>query len=587
MRIQDFTEDKQVLLTIDELQKLRSENPESFIFSDVVDDMGNQYVDLVQEGGGVLGIALLGYTHVMEQMGIRFLKLAGTSAGAINTVLIAAAGKPSEAKSEKIIEHIANTDFYDFVDGDNDSKQFIRAINKNAGFLTMAFRGIQILDNLKEDLGLNPGRKFYEWLDNILQGFDICTTADLDNQLRDLPEKVNETLGANAPKHKGPREKNWQIAIIAADITTETKSVFPAMGHLYFEEPEEVSPAYYVRASMSVPLFFSPLKITSIPDHPENKLAWKNQTNYIGPHPEEVMFVDGGIMSNFPIDVFHAHDKVPQRPTFGVKLGLDRNKINRVVNVDYTNLIGSCFNAARNIRDNDFISSNPDYQKLVAHIETGDHNWLNFALSDEEKIDLFRRGAKKAADFLKGFNWKQYQNLRRNKLFSIASRVLEKDISYFTNKLDRASKLRQLHFDNNTKEILIKRLQFIEALGEGIKILWIDDTTENDQDVIEVLISIGGELDFATSSEEAEGLLHKNKFNYDCIISDIKRGDNDSEGIDFLRYLNNTYGNVPSAIFYITNFDAGKGTPPYAFGITNTPIELVHLVADIIQRKSA
>ncbi|MCR6719123.1 MAG: patatin-like phospholipase family protein [Chitinophagaceae bacterium] len=61
--------------------------------SDVTDNEGHQYVDLVQEGGGVLGIALVGYTYVLEKMGIRFFSMAGTSAGAINTLLLACCGK--------------------------------------------------------------------------------------------------------------------------------------------------------------------------------------------------------------------------------------------------------------------------------------------------------------------------------------------------------------------------------------------------------------------------------------------------------------------------------------------------------------
>ena len=40
-------------------------------FSDVEDDAGFQYVDLVQEGGGVLGIDLVGYTYVLEKAGLR------------------------------------------------------------------------------------------------------------------------------------------------------------------------------------------------------------------------------------------------------------------------------------------------------------------------------------------------------------------------------------------------------------------------------------------------------------------------------------------------------------------------------------
>jgi NTE family protein len=41
-------------------------------FSDVTDNEGHQYVNLIQEGGGVWGIALVGYTYVLEMAGIRF-----------------------------------------------------------------------------------------------------------------------------------------------------------------------------------------------------------------------------------------------------------------------------------------------------------------------------------------------------------------------------------------------------------------------------------------------------------------------------------------------------------------------------------
>ena len=55
-------------------------------FSDVIDAEGHQYVDLVMQGGGMLGIALVGYTYVLEQVGLRFLGLGGSSAGAINAL---------------------------------------------------------------------------------------------------------------------------------------------------------------------------------------------------------------------------------------------------------------------------------------------------------------------------------------------------------------------------------------------------------------------------------------------------------------------------------------------------------------------
>ncbi len=97
--------------------------------SDIKDKFGNQYVDLVQEGGGIHGVALAGYTYVLEKMGIRFMKMAGTSAGSINTLLLNAVytkqeadelGKPGnyyETRSEKVLEYLANKPLTEMVDG--------------------------------------------------------------------------------------------------------------------------------------------------------------------------------------------------------------------------------------------------------------------------------------------------------------------------------------------------------------------------------------------------------------------------------------------------------------------------------------
>ena len=38
-----------------------------FIISDVLDGQGNQYVNLVQKEEGVLGVALVGYTYILEK----------------------------------------------------------------------------------------------------------------------------------------------------------------------------------------------------------------------------------------------------------------------------------------------------------------------------------------------------------------------------------------------------------------------------------------------------------------------------------------------------------------------------------------
>lgn len=105
-------------------EKLKAlhENISQKEFSDLLDAQGNQYVEFVQEGGGVWGSALVGYLYALEIFGIRFLKVAGTSAGAINTMLIAACKTKEEAKSEMIKSILFNWDFSDFMDG----KSYVR-----------------------------------------------------------------------------------------------------------------------------------------------------------------------------------------------------------------------------------------------------------------------------------------------------------------------------------------------------------------------------------------------------------------------------------------------------------------------------
>ena len=73
LSLEDFLEAPRVLKCLKELEDFQQKTP--LIVSDVLDKDGHQYVNLVQKGGGVLGVALVGYTYVLEKVGIRFLRL--------------------------------------------------------------------------------------------------------------------------------------------------------------------------------------------------------------------------------------------------------------------------------------------------------------------------------------------------------------------------------------------------------------------------------------------------------------------------------------------------------------------------------
>lgn len=396
-----FTHNDEILKVI---SALKSRGIDKKFFSDIIDGNGNKYVDLVQEGGGVLGIALLGYTYILEQMGIRFFSLAGTSAGAINTLILSVAGRVEDEKSEKILKILSQKNLLELVDGPYSVRKLFDSLLGNSWIGPKILWGVCALPHLLKYKGLNPGKNFLKWINGILSENQILTTGDLLNRrTKPVSLQLRKNIEGNAD------DLLPKLKIIAADTTTESRIIFPEMNHLFWNEPEKVNPAFFLRASMSIPLFFYPFEVT-IGDSIK-KSDWEEIVKYKGDLPDKVSFVDGGIMSNFPIDVFHNRARVPRLPTFGVKLGDDRDKANKSNNMPQ--FLMSIFNSARHVLDYQFLLKNEDYEKLIAKIDVGEHNWLNFSISDEDKIDLFIRGANAAANFLIKFDWEGYKEIRR------------------------------------------------------------------------------------------------------------------------------------------------------------------------------
>jgi len=406
----DFTNNPTISSILGRAKKLKDDK--SVHFSDILDADGNQYVDLVQEGGGVLGIALVGYTYVMENAGIRFFSLAGTSAGAINTMLMAGLGKIQDAKSEKILDVLSKKNLFDFVDGDKVVKKLLKKVlNKEKGIgLALIFNGVKIYKILKSKLGLNPGNDFELWIEQILKSSNISSIEDMTKLRNILP------VGLKVRGGKEIDDAKAKLAIITSDITTHTKTEFPKMLELYWAHPENVSPKDLVRASMSIPFFFEPFEIDNIPNAgKENDKKWYEYARYSGPVPSKIKFVDGGMLSNFPINVFHRTDGgVPRMPTFGARLSVYRETYSKAKNI--LGMSGAMISTMRQIHDYDFLLKNPDYSKLICRIDADEKfNWLDFNMSAERQVELFNLGAQKAIEFLEGFDWKAYKKIRENK----------------------------------------------------------------------------------------------------------------------------------------------------------------------------
>ncbi|MBK7097640.1 MAG: patatin-like phospholipase family protein [Sphingobacteriales bacterium] len=216
----------------------------------------------------------------------------------------------------------------------------------------------------------------------------------------------------NAKKNKFTQ----QLVVVAADITNQIKVEFPGMHEFYWGDDYTISPAEYIRASMSIPFFFSPYKVT-LPNTQLIKIneIWRNKMNAyknFTPQNNEVLFVDGGMLSNFPINVFYDNISycIPTRPTIGIKLEFDSDDFYKLVDNEFK-LSLSMLSTMRFFYDRDFMQKHNDFKRTVRSVDTGSISWLNFNPTENEKLELFYRGALTATIFLAGENLTNEQKM--------------------------------------------------------------------------------------------------------------------------------------------------------------------------------
>lgn len=478
------------------------ENISSREFSDLLDAQGNQYVEFVQEGGGVWGSALVGYLYGLEVFGVRFLKVAGTSAGAINTMLIAACKTKEEAKSEVIKDILFSWNFADFMDGKTYVKTTIHAILNNKNFFKINAIILAVImvilviipfvakpettlnakllfliplipviisffcikkfynDFKKQNSGFNPGNAFLETMQSVLDGFGIKTVAQLNEKFiqkeHDLHlnyrygntgeyytialksieaikaknlEHIDQTryrifyesaVNNDYYKNNPFYQLRSEYIVITTDINAKIKVELPTMANLYWSEEElkHASPAEFVRASMSVPFFFEPFRKMINKDDSSVKYAWKFWMNT---KPEDIypsgLFIDGGSISNFPIDIFHASDVFyPRMPLFGVQLTSDsdilseKGKTSEEILKTPFSYAGNIISTLKGFNDKSFLTKHSFYRLYsIQSVNCGTSSWLNFFMKREEKEDLFNRGFQAALDFLNQFDWEKYK----------------------------------------------------------------------------------------------------------------------------------------------------------------------------------
>jgi NTE family protein len=222
--------------------------------------------DLVLSGGGVLGIEHVGAAAVLEEHGAQFKRIAGTSAGAIVGALLAAGAAPAQ-----LHELLMGLDYEKFLDKDK-----LDSIPLVGPALSV------VLEN-----GYSPGTYLHDLIEQELANLGVKTFGDL---------RITDDPGADPrPEHQ------WRLTLMTADVTRGQLLRLPQDYERYGLDPDAQSVADAVRASTAVPYLYEPFRLAHAGG--------------------ESQLVDGGLITNYPLDTFDRTDGQPGRwPTIGVTL---------------------------------------------------------------------------------------------------------------------------------------------------------------------------------------------------------------------------------------------------------------------------
>jgi NTE family protein len=314
---------------------------------------GDLDADLVLEGGGVKGIALVGAISVLEERGYTFHKVAGTSAGSIVGALVAAGMRADDLHA--IMREIYYRRFQDPP-------------------LLGRLGGVGFAAQVVLHKGWCRGGYLHSWLTERLGEHNVATFADLRLEDPGADASLLETPG-----------RNYRFVAMASDVSHGRLVRLPwDYKERFHVEPEKTPVADAVRASMAIPYFFIPARLA---DYIDGGATW---------------MVDGGMLSNFPVDVFDRTDGAePRWPTFGIKLSSHPgdNRLNDVRGI--VTLSKAMLSTMTGFYDRMHIDR-PDVVARTIFVDTLGVKATDFALSKEMAELLFESGQRAATTFLDG-----------------------------------------------------------------------------------------------------------------------------------------------------------------------------------------
>jgi len=311
----------------------------------------------------VKGIAFVGALQAFEEAGFRWQNVAGTSAGAVASALIAAGYTAAELR--EIMETRV---------------EFRRMMDAGVlGHIPLAGPWL----NLLVHEGFYRGDYFLQLMRTLLAeklGKERVTFADFV-----IPKEDCDSEEAYVGKFR------YRLHVVASNITRNELMILPQDVAKLGLDPDDLEVALAVRMSISIPYYFMPVRLPAKTD--EGSKHW---------------VVDGGLLSNFPIRYFDAPPgEPPPWPTFGLLLweptaGQPPHERIRSL-ISMTRAMVRTMNVAHDrkaLEDADL--------KRIVKIPTGKYSATDFDLTPADRRWLLDSGYRAAKEFIAGWSWDRY-----------------------------------------------------------------------------------------------------------------------------------------------------------------------------------
>ncbi len=316
--------------------------------------------DLVLEGGGVKGIGLVGAITRLEQ-DFTVERVAGTSVGALVAALAAAGYSGTELEAELLAFPFDKVKRADCLD---------RLPIVGPALSIAIERGIWETTFVRDHLA------------GLLERKGVRTFRDLE--MRDNKSSL-------------AKDRRCRLVVTATDVTTGDLLYLPWDYERFGLHPNEQHVADAVAASIAIPFFFEPVKLTDS-------------------EGLEHVLVDGGVLSNFPISVFDRTDGRPPRwPTFGMKIiprlpegTPDLFPFAGLVPIPGMRHLEALIATIIVGRDQTFLSQ-PCVEARTIQVDTSGTGVIDFDLSDTQKQRLRDNGWEAADQFLATWDWAHYR----------------------------------------------------------------------------------------------------------------------------------------------------------------------------------